>query len=52
MDRSGNPFEKQSPDTSDRQAQPVNLEEPPRLPFPVVGIGAFERFVVSRRAED
>jgi two-component system CheB/CheR fusion protein len=24
----------------DRQAQPVNAEEPPRLPFPVVGVGA------------
>src|SRR6478609_1037041 len=24
----------------DRQAEPVNLEQPPRLPFPVVGIGA------------
>src|SRR3954451_850447 len=24
----------------DRQAQPVDAEQPPRLPFPVVGIGA------------
>src|SRR5437868_3245992 len=25
---------------SDRLAEPVDLEQPPRLPFPVVGIGA------------
>lgn len=25
---------------SDRQAQPVDAEQPPRLPFPVVGVGA------------
>src|SRR3712207_6935183 len=24
----------------DRQAQPVDAEQPPRLPFPVVGVGA------------
>src|SRR5687768_16015116 len=40
MDHPGDHFEKQSPEYPDRQAQPVDLEEPPRLPFPVVGIGA------------
>ena len=30
----------QTPDDLDRQAQPVDAEEPPRLAFPVVGIGA------------
>src|SRR3954452_22772191 len=25
---------------TDRKAQPVDAEQPPRLPFPVVGIGA------------
>jgi two-component system, chemotaxis family, CheB/CheR fusion protein len=31
----------QQPDAEpDRQAQPVDAEQPPRLPFPVVGIGA------------
>src|SRR5262245_32971256 len=25
---------------SDRMAQPVDAEQPPRLPFPVVGVGA------------
>ncbi len=30
----------QSTEDLDRQAQPVDVEAPPRLPFPVVGIGA------------
>ena len=30
----------QPPEQPDREAQPVDAEQPPRLPFPVVGIGA------------
>src|SRR5687768_1761273 len=30
----------QEEESHDRQAQPVDAEEPPHLPFPVVGIGA------------
>lgn len=34
------PAEPQEAVEHDREAQPVDREEPPRLPFPVVGIGA------------
>src|SRR3712207_9407351 len=30
----------QPEEQTDRQAQPVDAEQPPKLPFPVVGIGA------------
>jgi two-component system CheB/CheR fusion protein len=34
------PTGQQPTEEPDRQAQPVDAEQPPRLPFPVVGIGA------------
>src|SRR4051794_4494102 len=39
----GPEFETTSPQADaepDRLAQPVDVEQPPRLPFPVVGVGA------------
>jgi two-component system CheB/CheR fusion protein len=36
----GQPAHEQPTAVHDRQAQPIATEEPPRLPFPVVGIGA------------
>src|SRR5690349_13905289 len=35
-----NQSEQQPEQEPDRMAMPVDLEQPPRLPFPVVGIGA------------
>ena len=43
---------------TDRQAQPVDDEQPPRLPFPVVGVGAsaggleaFSEFLAAMRPD-
>ncbi len=36
MDEASTPID----DASDRMAEPVDAEQPPRLPFPVVGLGA------------
>jgi two-component system CheB/CheR fusion protein len=48
----------QEQESHDRETQPVDAEEPPRLPFPVVGIGAsagglqaFQEFFRSMPAE-